>query len=103
MLLFIIGIAVAITTLVSAKLESSQRHLFQLSSYTSDTAPQKKLVYSRTYIPTGSRIEEKQIELKETSDLESFDDVQTELADVVGRTVKHAIPSQAQIRKIDLE
>jgi flagella basal body P-ring formation protein FlgA len=63
----------------------------------------KQVVYSRTYIPAGTTIENKQVEVRGTDELDIFDDAKVSLTEVVGTVLKRPIPANAQIRKVDLE
>ena len=62
----------------------------------------KVIVYSRSYIPAGSKIEDKQIALKSMNDLDIYDDAETSIATVVGATAIKSIPAHVQIRQIDV-
>jgi hypothetical protein len=106
MLLLIIGLAVLVTMFVtSAEVASTssygQSQVQKVSASTS--GPQKVALYSRTYIPLGSKIELKQIELRNTNELEVWDDAKVDTVSVVGATSKHAIPANAQIRRVDID
>jgi hypothetical protein len=60
-------------------------------------------VFSRSYIPGSTKIEDKHIEELQIDKLEIWDDAMSTSSDVVGHVTKHAIPEGEQIRQIDLE
>ena len=108
MLLFIIGLAVIVTMFVNTKVTEQEARYEKLRANGAVMAAgsvggtHKPAVYSRTYIPAGSKIDPKQVELRETQDLELWDDAQSDVTEVVGNAPKHAIPANAQIRRCDL-
>ena len=102
MLLVIIGLAVIVTMLTTGQIAEQERLSGQGASSTNDGSS-KQIVYSRTLIPAGSKIESKEVEVRGTSDLNAWEDAATSTSELIGSTAKHSIPAHAQIRKIDLE
>jgi flagella basal body P-ring formation protein FlgA len=102
MLTLIIGLAVMVTVAVAPNTARTVQYQAQAEP-AAVTGPHKKAAYSRTYIPAGSKIEDKQIELRDTNDLELWDDAELATSSAVGNIAKHAIPANTQIRKIDID
>ena len=102
MLVIIIGLAIAATILVSSADGTTYNQGREQIVSNVVTGPHKKAVYARSYIPSGSRIENKQIEVRDTNDLELWDDAKLDTTGVVGSTSKHAIPANNQICQIDI-
>ncbi len=100
MLLVIIGLAVIVTMSVTGKMAEQENLSGQ---ETSSDGSSKQIVYSRTLIPAGSKIESKELIVRKTSDLNAWEDAATSTSELIGSTAKHSIPAHAQIRKIDLE
>jgi hypothetical protein len=105
MLLCVISMAVAVTLCVTSATEpeNSQVRAGKATTTNLHKGPYKTIVYSLSYIPAGSKIEGKQLETRETAELEAWDDAEQSVSGVVGGTAKHAIPAYTQIRKVDLE
>ncbi|PWT98875.1 MAG: hypothetical protein C5B53_06130 [Candidatus Melainabacteria bacterium] len=107
MLLIIIGLAVVVTMMVTGKVSESEKAYESSSGAGSieDVDPKnaRTALYSRTYIPANTKIEDKEIEERKIDKLEIWDDATSTSSDVIGHTTKHAIPENAQIRQIDLE
>lgn len=109
MLLIIIGLAAVVTAVLTGKVSEQERSYAsgqRMQQANKDSAPNahsKRIAYARTFIPIGSRIESKQIEMRNTDELDVFDDSFTSLDEIVGANPKHSIPAHAQVRKVDLE
>jgi flagella basal body P-ring formation protein FlgA len=119
MLLIIIGMAVVLTMVVTAA-ESRHQENYSAGSTANtavaspaasatpprvvlQSANSKTAFYSLSYIPAGSTIVSKQVQAREINELELWDDAALLQSDVVGGVARHAIPSNAQIRKSDLQ
>ncbi len=107
MLLIVIGLAVLVTMMVTSKVSDQESRLNSSrearSSSVDPNRKVKQVVYSRTYIPAGATIENKQVEMRGIDELDVFDDAKVSLTEVVGTVLKRPIPAHAQIRKVDLE
>jgi len=105
MLLIIIGLAVVVTMSVTSKVSETESRMAasQRSEQSDQDGKMLKAVCARSFIPAGSRIEDKQIELEELSDLQVWQDAVTNTSEVIGHTAKHSIPKDAQLRRVDLE
>jgi Flp pilus assembly protein CpaB len=102
MLFIVLGVAVVATMYVLGLVKSEDT---AGSKRASDAAPSrtKTVVIARTYIPTGSKIQSNQVSAVAIDELAVWDDADHEVATVVGRMPKRAIPIGAQIRQSDLE
>ena len=113
MLLIIIGLAVVVTRIVTGSVSEKEREYEAqkklsgadavVSTKPVDAKNARTAIFTRTYIPAHTKIEEKQIEERQTDRLQVWDDAASATSDVIGHSVRHAIPEDAQIRQIDLE
>ena len=113
MLFVILGVAVVVTMYVMGIVNESQERLAkdqqqqqqqqQQQRAAVQTGPTKTVVVARTYIPAGSKIQEIQIKESTVEELAAWDDADSGVAMVIGRSAKRAIPVGAQIRETDLE
>jgi Flp pilus assembly protein CpaB len=107
MLLIIIGLAVVVTMMVTDTVSDSEREYRRVQAASQDrrsnSSSATQVVCARSYIPAGSKIEEKQIEMRDFDQLQVWEDAVTTTKDVVDHATKHAIPEDAQIRQIDVE
>ncbi|CAN5406399.1 hypothetical protein BH10CYA1_BH10CYA1_01020 [soil metagenome] len=100
MLLVVIGMAVVVTMMLTT---TASRNEDRQSTVADPDHKLKQVVYSLTYIPAGSKISSKQVAMRETDELDVFDDAQSSLANVVGVIPQRAIPAHAQLRRVDLD
>jgi Flp pilus assembly protein CpaB len=103
MLLVIIGLAVIVTMATTSKIVEQEKLVDQGVSSSSDGSTLKQLVYSRSAIPLGAKIESAQLVVRRTNDADAWQDAYLSVTEVAGATTKHAIPAHAQIRRVDLE
>ena len=113
MLLVIIGLAVVVTMMVTGKVSESEREYEAqkklsgadavVSTKPVDSKNARTAIYTRSYIPARTKIEDKQIEERQVDKLQLWDDATLTTSDAIGHTVRHAIPEDAQIRQSDLE
>jgi hypothetical protein len=111
MLLSIIGLAVVVTGFTTGKInDGSRRSDGSLQSdgtpavVDSDKDPNaKQAFFAVTYIPAGSKILSKEIEQRDVEELGLWDDAVLTKDLIVGHTAKHAIPTDEQIRQIDID
>lgn len=104
MLLTIIGLAVVVTMMVTAKVEQ-QEALYKsaqkdTSAQISQNAP---VIVAKDTIAAGTTIEKSMVEQVRKSEKDIFEDALTTVPHAVGRKVKNEIPSGTQIRESDLE
>jgi hypothetical protein len=112
-LFIILGLAVIVTMwvmgLVNGQVQEAERttnartSLERSTNSAASNRARRTAYYSLSYIPANSNIENKQIEARDISELELWDDATALSSDIVGRSAKHAIPMNAQIRSCDLQ
>jgi hypothetical protein len=124
MLMIIIGLAIIVTMSVTGKVSQQEAdyqaklaadpnsvQTTQMYHHTKSgtAAPAaygtslKQAYYTVTYIPANSVLESKQIQQRNVGDLEVWDDAVLQTSDIVGHTVKHAVPANTQLRQSDLQ
>ena len=111
MVLSVIGLAVVVTVFTTGKINDDNRR--SAVSHQADATPvlvdgdkdpnTKQAFFAVTYIPTGSKILSKEIEQRDVDELGLWDDAVLTKDLIVGHTAKHAIPTDEQIRQIDIQ